>query len=178
MPRLSVFRLAHRPSRDKRVTTHCALVARAFGADSMVFSGDADDELIARIRKVADSWGGHFAASYEPKWEGYIRKWKEAGGTVIHATMYGERIQDRISSLRRIGKSRDVLIVVGGEKVPGQMYRLADYNIAVTNQPHSEVAALAVLLDRLLGGRELELVHADAKLRVVPQKKGKLVVHS
>ncbi|MGI0148094.1 MAG: tRNA (cytidine(56)-2'-O)-methyltransferase, partial [Thermoplasmata archaeon] len=31
-PRVTVLRLGHRPSRDKRVTTHVALVARAFGA--------------------------------------------------------------------------------------------------------------------------------------------------
>lgn len=173
MPKLYVFRLAHRPSRDKRVTTHCALVARAFGAASMVFSGEADDELIARVDKVAKSWGGDFSASYEPRWEAFIKKWRMEGGIVVHCTMYGERIRDKISSIRRAAKTHDILVVVGGEKVPGTMYRLADYNIAVTNQPHSEVAALAIFLDRLLGGKELELEHKGAKFRIVPQKVGK-----
>jgi tRNA (cytidine56-2'-O)-methyltransferase len=139
----------------------------------MVFSGDADDELIARLGKVAESWGGDFSTSYEPRWEVFIKNWKKGGGIVIHCTMYGERIQDRISSIRRTAKTRDILVVVGGEKVPGNMYRLADYNIAVTNQPHSEVAALAIFLDRLMGGKELELEHGGAKLRIVPQKVGK-----
>ncbi|TLZ95287.1 MAG: tRNA (cytidine(56)-2'-O)-methyltransferase, partial [Methanobacteriota archaeon] len=29
---ITVLRLGHRPARDKRVTTHVALTARAFGA--------------------------------------------------------------------------------------------------------------------------------------------------
>jgi tRNA (cytidine56-2'-O)-methyltransferase len=45
----------------------------------------------------------------------------------------------------------------------------------VTNQPHSEVAALAVTLDRLFEGRELDREWADAERRVVPQQTGKLV---
>jgi tRNA (cytidine56-2'-O)-methyltransferase len=168
-----VFRLSHRPSRDKRITTHCALVARAFGAESMVFSGEPDDDLIARVGKVAESWGGSFSASYEPAWESYVMKWKSGGGVVVHCTMYGERIQDRISAIRKVAQKRDVLVVVGGEKVPGAMYRIADFNIAVTSQPHSEVAALAMFLDRLMRGRELGLEHSGAKLRIVPQKAGK-----
>ncbi|HVP24299.1 MAG TPA: tRNA (cytidine(56)-2'-O)-methyltransferase [Conexivisphaerales archaeon] len=173
MPRLFVFRLSHRPSRDKRITTHCALVARAFGAESMVFSGEPDDDLISRIGKVAESWGGDFSVTYEPRWESYIRKWKERGGVVVHCTMYGERIQDRMTAVRKAALKHDLLVVVGGEKVPGTMYRLADFNIAVTSQPHSEVAALAIFLDRLLEGRELELTHEGARLRIVPQKTGK-----
>jgi len=168
-----VFRLSHRPSRDKRITTHCALVARAFGAESMVFSGEPDDSLIARVGKVAESWGGSFSVSFEPGWEGYIKRWKAGGGVVVHCTMYGERIQDKISAIRIAARKRDVLVVVGGEKVPGTMYRLADFNIAVTSQPHSEVAALAIFLDRFMQGRELGLEHRGAKLKIVPQKAGK-----
>jgi tRNA (cytidine56-2'-O)-methyltransferase len=173
LPKIFVFRLSHRPSRDKRITTHCALVARAFGAQSMVFSGEPDDSLIARVEKVAESWGGRFTASYEPRWESYIRKWKAGGGVVVHCTMYGERIQDKISAVRKAARRRDILVVVGGEKVPGTMYRLADFNIAVTSQPHSEVAALAIFLDRLMEGKELELAHQGARMKIVPQRAGK-----
>ncbi|MCK7488956.1 MAG: hypothetical protein MZU79_00960 [Anaerotruncus sp.] len=41
------------------------------------------------------------------------------------------------------------MIVVGAEKVPPEIYQLADWNVAVGNQPHSEVAALAITLDRI-----------------------------
>jgi tRNA (cytidine56-2'-O)-methyltransferase len=176
LSRLFVFRLSHRPGRDKRVTTHCALVARAFGATSMAFSGEPDEDLIARVDKVAESWGGSFSVVYEPRWELYIKRWKEEGGLVVHCTMYGERIQDRISAIRKAARERDVLVVIGGEKVPGRMYRLADFNIAVTNQPHSEVAALAIFLDRMMKGRELEFEHEGAKLRIVPQRAGKKLI--
>ncbi|MEM2376537.1 MAG: tRNA (cytidine(56)-2'-O)-methyltransferase, partial [Sulfolobales archaeon] len=33
-----VLRLGHRPLRDKRVTTHVALTARAFGANGFVLA--------------------------------------------------------------------------------------------------------------------------------------------
>ena len=45
----------------------------------------------------------------------------------------------------------------------------------MTNQPHSEVAGLAVFLDRLFEGRELDREWADAAHRVVPKETGKLV---
>jgi len=48
-----------------------------------------------------------------------------------------------------------VLVVAGGEKVPTEVYRLADLNISIGSRPHSEVAAIAILLDRLMEGKEL-----------------------
>jgi tRNA (cytidine56-2'-O)-methyltransferase len=139
----------------------------------MAFSGEEDDGLVERVNKVTRDWGGKFAVWHEPKWENYVKGWQKKGGVVIHCTMYGERIQDIISSLKKESHDKDVLIVVGGEKVPGQMYRLADYNVAITSQPHSEIAALAILLDRLLEGRELDVEYEGARLKVVPQKRGK-----
>jgi tRNA (cytidine56-2'-O)-methyltransferase len=46
----------------------------------------------------------------------------------------------------------------------------------VTNQPHSEVAGLAVFLDRLFEGRELDREWANAEKRVVPMATGKKVL--
>ena len=68
-------------------------------------------------------------------------------------------------------------MVVGGPKVEGEVFRLADYNVAVTNQPHSEVSALAVFLDWLYEGEEQDREFKDAKLKVVPQKSGKKIIH-
>jgi tRNA (cytidine56-2'-O)-methyltransferase len=64
---------------------------------------------------------------------------------------------------------------VGAEKVPVEMYDLADWNVAVGGQPHSEVAALAVFLDRLFQGEELEL-EFDGGLKIVPSSRGKQVI--
>ena len=33
---ITILRIGHRISRDKRITTHVALVARAFGADNIL----------------------------------------------------------------------------------------------------------------------------------------------
>ena len=41
---ITVLRLGHRVSRDKRTTTHVALAARAFGADKMLVS-EKDEAL-------------------------------------------------------------------------------------------------------------------------------------
>ena len=71
---------------------------------------------------------------------------------------------------------RDLLVVVGGEKVPWALYERADFNVGVTNQPHSEVAGLAVFLDRLFEGAELDREWTDADRRVVPEATGKTVV--
>ncbi|MEF8779618.1 MAG: tRNA (cytidine(56)-2'-O)-methyltransferase [Haloferacaceae archaeon] len=74
------------------------------------------------------------------------------------------------------GSGEPILVVVGGEKVPFELYERADYNVAVTNQPHSEVAGLAVFLDRLFEGRELDREWEDADRRVLPRETGKEVV--
>lgn len=70
----------------------------------------------------------------------------------------------------------NLLIVVGAEKVEGWYYKEADYNIAIGNQPHSEVAALAIFLDRVYKGEELNVLFEDSKLLVIPQKAGKKVI--
>ena len=65
---------------------------------------------------------------------------------------------------------------MGGPKVPGDAYGLADYDIGVTSQPHSEIAALArSFLHELQGGEELKKEFASAKLKIVPSGNGKKV---
>jgi tRNA (cytidine56-2'-O)-methyltransferase len=73
------------------------------------------------------------------------------------------------------GDPSEKLVVVGGTKVPGGVYGLADWNVSVTSQPHSEVSALAVFLHEFFGGRELGGVFEGARLRVSPQERGKRV---
>ena len=90
--------------------------------------------------------------------------------------MYGLPVQDVAADLRgALDAGTPVLVVVGAEKVPFDVYERADYNVAVTNQPHSEVASLAVTLDRLFDGRELDREWADADRTVVPKATGKRV---
>jgi tRNA (cytidine56-2'-O)-methyltransferase len=173
MTALFVLRLGHRPTRDKRITTHVCLVARAFGAQGVYIAGVRDDSLRLTLEKIVGTWGGQFWVKYAPSPLSFIREWRRNGGKVVHLTMYGLPLRDKaweISSLKG-----DVLIVVGGEKVPREYYRESDYNLSVGSQPHSEVAALALLLDRLTCGSWESVDFQGAKARIIPSEKGKNV---
>jgi len=172
--KIYVLRYGHRPERDKRITTHVALVARAFGAHGFILSGVHDEKVVRSIRKVEEIWGGklHVETGVDPY--KYVKTWKANGGVVVHLTMYGINVDEVIDEIRSL--NRDLLVVVGAEKVPRFFYEEADYNIAIGNQPHSEVAALAIFLDRFYKGRELYFTYPNAKLKIVPCKKGKVVV--
>lgn len=173
--RVFVLRIGHRPVRDHRVTTHVGLVARAFGASGLFLENHVEDSVIESLRRVCSIWGGKFVVEKVDDPLALIREWKERG-IVVHLTMYGLNIADSgvLDLIKREG--RDILVVVGGEKVPRVVYELADFNVAIGNQPHSEVAALAIFLDRLFDGRELLMDFPGAKLKVVPSPRGKRVV--
>jgi tRNA (cytidine56-2'-O)-methyltransferase len=170
--RVVVLRIGHRPERDKRITTHVGLVARAFGAEEMLLSG-RDAHVSESLEDVARRWGGKFRLKEDISWKGEVMRWKEAGGKVVHLTMYGSNLPDVISDIRCC---ESLMVVVGAEKVPAEMYDLADWNVAVGNQPHSEVAALAVFLDRLFLGRELT-EDFEGGLKIVPSLRGKQVLY-
>ena len=152
------------------MTAHVGLTARALGADRVIISGAASGSK-GTIEDITDRFGGPFDAELTEEPRAVIRAFE---GTVVHLTMYGMPIQEVESDIR---DERDgpLLIVVGAEKVPFDVYERADYNVGVTNQPHSEVAGLAVFLDRLFEGRELDREWADATHRVVPKATGKQV---
>lgn len=168
---LAVLRLGHRLGRDQRISTHCGLVSRALGADRIIYTGEQDSEIIKNLDEVTAKWGSSFAACYEKDWKKVIREYKQKKYSIVHLSMYGEPIQSKIKSIR---KKTNILLAIGGEKVPPEIYALADANIAVTNQPHSEVAALAVFLHEYFSGKELEKKF-KGKIRVIPQERGKKV---
>jgi tRNA (cytidine56-2'-O)-methyltransferase len=163
---ISVLRLGHRVVRDARMSTHVGLVARAFGADSVVYSGDEDPGTMDSMRKVAEEWGGPFEVRYEKSWRRVIEGFP---GKKVHLTMYGEPFERVVGKL----KGENLLVIVGGEKVPCEVFQMVDYNLAIGNQPHSEVAALGVFLYELGG---MKGGFEDARREVVPQKQGKRVI--
>lgn len=169
-----ILRLGHRPERDKRITTHVFLVARAFGAHGGFYSGKKDENVETSIGKVVELWGGPFSVEYVEDWIGKIREWRKSGGEVIHLTMYGLPLNEVIQEIR--DSERNKLVVVGSEKVPRIVYDLADWNISVTSQPHSEVGALSVFLHELYMGREIRREFENAKIKIIPQAKGKKVI--
>ncbi|MHA1608642.1 MAG: tRNA (cytidine(56)-2'-O)-methyltransferase [Candidatus Njordarchaeales archaeon] len=178
MPEIWVLRLGHRKSRDKRVSTHVGLVARAFGANGIIFSGEYDNQLLESLKKVVEKWGGPFQIIHEQNWKRVIKEKKNLGYLIVHLTMYGLNLPMIINEIRHkfYEERKNLLVIIGAEKVPGVVYELADYNVAIGNQPHSEVAALAVFLDWLFKGRELEKEFKNAKLKIIPCKKGKKIL--
>jgi len=168
---VTVLRLGHRFSRDARISTHLALTARAFGAERIVY--DVEDTAVRRsVDDITASWGGDFAVEFTKSWRKYVSGFD---GVSVHLTMYGLPVGEIVPKVLK--DNGNVLVIVGGAKVPSDVYGLVDYNVGVGSQPHSEVAALAVFLDRLFDGGELSK-EFNGKIRVIPQKRGKKVVES
>ncbi|RLI15333.1 tRNA (cytidine(56)-2'-O)-methyltransferase [Candidatus Bathyarchaeota archaeon] len=180
MPKIVVLRWGHRPQRDARLTTHVVLTARALGASGVILTDVKDEKIKETVEKVVNNWGGQFFFEMGIPWEKAVRKWRENGGVVVHLTVYGENIEtsDVLERIKASGK--DVLVIVGSQKVPREFFseKVSDFNVAIGNQPHSECSSLAVFLDRYFNGKELTKTFENAKIRIIPQKRGKKVVSS
>ena len=174
-PNLSVLRLGHRRDRDKRITSHLGLTARAFGADEIILAGDRDPSALETWDSVTERFGGSFSSRFEESPLSFLRKQYKSGEiTIVHLTMYGSPWEESIPG---IPMDKPALVVVGGTKVPAEVYHLADYNVSVGNQPHSEVAALAVFLHSWLGPVDNDSRFTGAKMKVVPSANGKVVIN-
>ena len=92
--------------------------------------------------------------------------------TYVRAHLNSERPYPLLGDVRKL-LDRDVLVIVGGAKVPGSVFQIADYNIAIGHQPHSEIAALSVFLDNLNKGNGRKMIYSDAKIRIIPTERGK-----
>lgn len=173
--KIYILRLGHRLPRDERITTHVGLVARAFGANEMLYSGQHDSSFEKSIKKITKNWGGNFSVRYAKNPLKTAKEYKKNNYFLIHLTMYGIPLSEKIDEIK---KCANLLIIIGSEQVPREFYEIADFNISVTNQPHSEVAALAIMLDRLMEGSELKPVFSkefEGKLRIEPKEKGKCI---
>ncbi|MDH3676679.1 MAG: tRNA (cytidine(56)-2'-O)-methyltransferase [Nitrosopumilus sp.] len=169
---IEVVRIGQRVVRDDRVTTHVTLVARAFGAKT-IFMTEVNPDIKDTLDKINNTWGGDFSVEFIDSWKPLIKKKKENGFKIVHLSMYGEKINDIQSDLR---KEENMVIVVGAEKVPREIYESADYNVGIGSQPHSEISALAILLDRIQKGSQFNKVFPEAKRKIIPTKMGKTVV--
>ena len=171
---IEVLRLGHRLGRDPRITTHLALVSRAMGASNFVLAGDEDEKLFSNIDSVNERFGHGLSCRYEKSPMRMLREIansdQESKPIIIHLTMYGEPFKEVIPN---IPKDKPVVVVVGGAKVPGELFKVSDFNIAVGNQPHSEVAALALFLDSWTDGEGFNREFSEPQLVISPSKSGK-----
>jgi tRNA (cytidine56-2'-O)-methyltransferase len=177
LPQIFVLRWGHRPQRDVRLTTHVALTARALCASGFILSDTQDPHIQETVTKITKAWGGNFHFEMGTPWKRAIRNWKTKGGIVVHLTAYGENIQTSGVLGRIKDLQKEVMLVLGSQKVPGEFYssEFSDFNVAVGNQPHSECSALAIFLDRYFEGKELGKTFEKAKIEIVPKERGKLI---
>ena len=168
---IEVLRIGQRIVRDDRVTTHIALVARSFGA-KRIYMNEINPEINNTVSKINKTWGGNFTIENITEWKKLIRKKKNESVKIVHLTMYGQNINDIQTKLQN---EDQLLIVVGAEKVPRTIYDTADYNVAIGNQPHSEISALGILLDRIQQGRQFDLKFKNSERVIIPQEHGKSV---
>ena len=177
MSKVVVLRWGHR-DRDKRLTSHVALTARALGASCFILADVRDEKVKATVEKVTKQWGGSFHFEMGTPWRRAVKEWRAKNGLVVHLTAYGQNIQtsDVLRRIKTAGK--DFLVIVGSRKVPSEFFSKAvsDFNVAVGNQPHSECSSLAVFLDRFFEGRELSKEFEGAKIKIIPQVREKKVV--
>lgn len=166
---ITVVRLDHRPGRDDRTTTHVALVARAFGADRIIVPPSATG-VPETVEDVNRRFGGDFEVSTVAEPLNWLRSYT---GQIAHLTMYGRSITDVIDDIRTSVDDGPLAVILGGAKVPGTVYELATWNVAVTNQPHSEIGALAVFLERHSAGEALTTSFEGGAYEIVPTDSGK-----
>ncbi|PWB85868.1 tRNA 2'-O-methylase [Methanobrevibacter woesei] len=170
---VNVLRLDHRLKRDKRITTHVCLTARAFGASKIYLAGEEDHRLMENVRDIVNRWGGDFEVEYIEHYMQLIMNWRDNGGKIVHLTMYGSQAHEVVDEIRDSGD--DILIIVGGSKVPTKIYENADWNVSVTTQPHSEVSSLGVFQHLLMDGKEFDLEFDNPVFEVIPTAHGKNV---
>jgi tRNA (cytidine56-2'-O)-methyltransferase len=168
---IKVLRLGHRAGRDNRISTHVGLTSRQWGADEIVYSGQRDSSMMQSVEDIIDRWGGNFQVKHTEECKKVI---KEFEGLKIHLTMYGEKINDKIDQLEEDCSQQNLMIIVGAEKVPRWVYKHVDYNISVGNQPHSEIAALAVFMDRIQEG-QIKEEFDGAEIEVEPSQDKKII---
>lgn len=173
-----VLRLGYRKGRDPRITTHLALVSRALGATHFKLAGDEDEDMFSNVRSVNERFGGSMECEHLSGAMGWLKRFtqRDAGdgepGVAVHLTMYGEPYREAIPKIRR---DRPLVVVVGGAKVPPEAFEYAHYNVAVGNQPHSEVAALALFMEAWFGEGGAQRTFPDARLVIEPSARGKNV---
>jgi tRNA (cytidine56-2'-O)-methyltransferase len=152
-----------------------ALTARALCASGFILSDVEDSNIERTVRKITDRWGGNFQFEMGTSWKKAVRGWKDRGDVVVHLTAYGENIQTSDVLARIKSLKKDILVIVGSQKVPGDFYSndVSDFNVSIGNQPHSECSALALFLDRFFEGNELAKDFEKAKIRIIPKERGK-----
>lgn len=165
---IEVLRLNHRIGRDPRISTHVALTARAFGVSKIYYSGDKDSKLEESINKLIKKFGGPFEIIHIKDEINLIKEKKNKNFKIVHLTVYGKDFRKYKAKL----KNKNILIIVGGEKVEPEFYNISNFNLSITNQPISEVSALGIFLYEIHGYKES---FTNAKISIIGEERGKFI---
>ena len=168
-----ILRYGHRDVRDYRVTSHCALVGRALGATKIIICGEKEEGVKKSVDDVTKRWGGPFKVEFSKNWKKSLKNLQKKGFRAVHLTMYGVSIN---SIEKELIRKKKLVFIIGSQKVEKEVYYLTDYNVSVGTQPHSEIAALAIAIDRVQKGKEIQKAFRGAKIRIEPQPRGKKVI--
>ena len=109
-----------------------------------------------------------FEIEYEANWRRVVKQWE---GKIVQLTMYGLPVEEAVSIIRE--REEPLLVVVGGPKVPRDMYENATWNVSVTTQPHSEVSALALFMYLLEPEKALKHEFSGGSINITPSERGK-----
>lgn len=134
----------------------------------MIIADRRDKMVEATVQDVTKRFGGHFDVQGGVPWRQAIRDWKKAGDRVVHLTAYGLPLPKMITEIQE--SANDLMVIIGSEKMPGKVFKLADWNVSVTNQPMSEVAALAIFLDWYKQHDEFDRAFPGAEVRIIPSQ--------
>ena len=108
-------------------------------------NGFHEDGVVSAL-DVCKKFGGDFKIETTSNPKRFLKDWP---GKIIHLTMFGISIDEEVDKIKELPEP--LLFVVGAEKVPPWVFELSDYNIAIGNHPHSEVAGLSVALSKIYG---------------------------
>jgi len=173
LARIFILRIDHRVFRVSRVIKHVCLTARALGADGVIIADREDKVVESTIRDVTNRFGGPFEVQSGKPWKQAIRDWRATGGRIVHLTAYGLPLPKILPEIQDI--NRDLLVIVGSEKMPGEIFKIADWNVSVTNHPMSEVDALAIIIDWFRQHQEFDHEFLKAQVKIAPSKNGKRI---
>ena len=89
--KIEVLRIGQRLVRDDRVTTHVALVSRAFGATKIIMQ-EVNPDIKYTISEINRVWGGDFEVEIIDNWKKILKSKKNQSFKIVHLTMYGETL--------------------------------------------------------------------------------------
>ncbi len=142
------------------------LTARALGASSVVLTSSSH-EMNSKLKRfcsfITNKWGGSFSAQFTSNWKNYMHS--KTNYKTVYLTRYGIPIQKQQYSIRSY---KNILLIISTDKEMPELNKLSDFNISITAQPHSSIAAMAIFLNTYYAGRELSLNFSKAQYKVVP----------